>query len=85
MKNDFKMLQGPKKIKIRMPQYSHGAWTAKFLYFKYHLSDEELNKKKKSNHLFVFYMEVIMSDHKTFPGNCPPTPPLSQHFALSER
>ena len=23
-------------------------------------------------------------DHFTFLGNCPPTPPLSQHFALSE-
>ena len=22
--------------------------------------------------------------HYTFQGNCPPTPPLSQHFALSE-
>ena len=24
-------------------------------------------------------------DHYTFLGNCPPTPPLSQHFALSEK
>ena len=56
MKNDFKMLQGPKKIKIRMPQYSHGAWTAKFLYFKYHLSDEELNKKKNQTiHLYFIW------------------------------
>lgn len=46
-----------------MPQYSHGAWKAKFLYFKYHLSAEELNKEKKSNYLFVFYIEVIRSDH----------------------
>ena len=23
-------------------------------------------------------------DHFTFLGNCPPTPPLSQHFALSK-
>ena len=56
MKNDFKMLQGPKKTKIRMPQYSHGAWTAKFLYFKYHLSDEELNKKKNQTiHLYFIW------------------------------
>ena len=25
-----------------------------------------------------------MTDHYTFLGNCPPTPPLTQHFALSE-
>ena len=24
-------------------------------------------------------------DHFTFLGNCPPTPPLNQHFALSEK
>ena len=24
-------------------------------------------------------------DHYTFLGNCPPTPPLSQHFVLSEK
>ena len=24
-------------------------------------------------------------DHYTFLENCPPTPPLSQHFALSEK
>ena len=24
-------------------------------------------------------------DHYTFLGNCPPTPPLSQHFALIEK
>ena len=27
---------------------------------------------------------VLKSDHFTSLGNCPPTPPLSQHFALSE-
>ena len=25
------------------------------------------------------------SDHYTFLGICPPTPPLSQHFALNEK
>ena len=25
------------------------------------------------------------SDHNAFLGNCPPTPPLSQHFALREK
>ena len=29
-------------------------------------------------------MNLNFSDHYTLPGNCPPTPPLSQHFALSE-
>ena len=28
-------------------------------------------------------MNLNFSDHYTLPGNCPPTPPLSQHFALS--
>ena len=28
---------------------------------------------------------VVALDHYTFLGNCPPTPPLSQHFALSEK
>lgn len=38
-----------------MPQYSHGAWTAKFLYFKYHLPDEELNKKKIKPFIRILY------------------------------
>ena len=29
--------------------------------------------------------QVENLDHYSFPGNCPPTPPLSQHFALSEK
>ena len=28
---------------------------------------------------------VVNLDHYTFVGNCPPTPPLSQDFALSEK
>ena len=27
----------------------------------------------------------VGADHCTSLGNCPPTPPLSQHFALSEK
>ena len=27
----------------------------------------------------------VHQDHCTFLGNCTPTPPLSQHFALSEK
>ena len=27
---------------------------------------------------------IKLADHYTFLGNCPPTPPLSQHFPLSE-
>ena len=26
-----------------------------------------------------------VADHYKFLGNCPPTPPLSQHLALSEK
>ena len=29
--------------------------------------------------------EKLETDHYTFLENCPPTPPLSQHFALSEK
>ena len=29
--------------------------------------------------------QVENLDHYSFPGSCPPTPPLSQHFALSEK
>ena len=28
---------------------------------------------------------INFTDKLKFPGNCPPTPPLSQHFALSEK
>ena len=28
---------------------------------------------------------IDIVDHYTLLGNCPPTPPLSQHFALSEK
>ena len=34
---------------------------------------------------FVFFFEFKFWDHKTFLGNYLPTPPLSQHFALSEK
>ena len=29
-------------------------------------------------------LSLILQTHYTFLGNCPPTPPLSQHVALSE-
>ena len=32
-----------------------------------------------------YLVEKQDSDHYTFLGNCPPTPPLHQHFALSEK
>ena len=34
-----------------------------------------------------FYNQIRtkFSDQLRFPGNCPPTPPLSHHFALSEK
>ena len=28
---------------------------------------------------------VSLLKHHTFPGNCPPTPPLGQHFSESEQ
>ena len=31
----------------------------------------------------IKYLES--GDHYTFLGTCPPTPPISQHFALSEK
>ena len=34
--------------------------------------------------LIVAEFIEIAADHYTFLRNCPPTPPLGQHFALSE-
>ena len=31
------------------------------------------------------WLRIDIMDHYTLLGNCPPTPPLSQHFALSEK
>ena len=33
----------------------------------------------------LFGLTKVKVDHYTFLGNSPPTPPLSQHFALSEK
>ena len=35
----------------------------------------------------IKYLKGVVEiwDHYTFLGNCPPTPPLSQHFALSDK
>ena len=33
----------------------------------------------------LFYFHLLFLDHYKFPGNCPPTTPLSQHFALREK
>ena len=32
----------------------------------------------------ILFLLIVVVDHYTLMGNCPPTPPLSQHFALSE-
>ena len=40
---------------------------------------------KKAYCVFHWKYLAIFSDHFTFLGNCPPTPPLSQRFALSEK
>ena len=37
------------------------------------------------NPLIVLISSLNNSDHYTFLGNCPPTPPLSQRCALSEK
>ena len=37
--------------------------------------------EKGYDKIMVSEVETV-SDHQTFPGSCPPTPPLSQHFAL---
>ena len=35
--------------------------------------------------IFIIIIAIlVVADHFTFLGNCPPTPPLSQHFALSK-
>ena len=35
--------------------------------------------------IFTIRLGPNFSDQLRFPGNCPPTPPLSHHFALSEK
>ena len=52
-------------------------------------------KSSLSRFVFAFNDKLLRNDvinanrslwgHYTFLGNCPPTPPLSQHFALSEK
>ena len=39
---------------------------------------------RRSNDSFEKNWMENYSDYYTFLGNCPPTPPLNQHFALSE-
>ena len=34
---------------------------------------------------FLRLLVLIETPDYTFLGNCPPSPPLSQHFALSEK
>ena len=38
-----------------------------------------------SNAILLVLFSLIPKPHYTFLGNCPPTPPLGQHFALSEK
>ena len=45
------------------------------------LSDDELSLASRRQD----DKTVVNSVHCTFLGNYPPTPPLSQHFALSEK
>ena len=51
----------------------------------------DLSDRERSNDVWVintaelFGLTEVKVDHYTFLGNCPPTPPLSQHFALSEK
>ena len=50
------------------------------------VSVEEKNHETSENEWYVPGMSFINPlDHYTFLGNCPLTPPLSQHFALSEK
>ena len=40
--------------------------------------------EKGYDKIMVSEVETV-SEHHTFPGNCPPTPPLGQHFSESEQ
>ena len=40
---------------------------------------------KKATQLVCLYVKKGYTDQLRFLGNCPPTPPLSQRFALSEK
>ena len=41
--------------------------------------------KMKLSGMSTLQQYARKTNHYTFLGNCPPTPPLSQHFALSEK
>ena len=38
----------------------------------------------KDELVIIFDLGLTFMDQPRFFGNCPPTPPLTQHFALSE-
>ena len=47
-----------------------------------------MNDVISNNHILkdtADYSLGSLYDHYTFLGNCPPTSPLSQHFAVSEK
>ena len=44
-----------------------------------------VNEKKKKAAWKFPPLAIDFLDYYTLLGNCPPTPPLSQHFALSEK
>ena len=47
---------------------------------------EKMTRKPRSHGRILIYRTwVIISNEFRFLGNCPPTPPLIQHFALSEK
>ena len=44
-----------------------------------------VHSREPLQHLHVTPSQLKIDAHYTFLGNCPPTPPLSQHFALGEK
>ena len=55
------------------------------------LENLHVDMELKGISLYVSMMYIlhtiihIFADHYTFLGNCLPTPPLSQHFALNDK
>ena len=50
--------------------------------FSSYFNAQQANELDPRNEAWHTKVSIKASDHV---GNCPPTPPLSQHFALSEK
>ena len=61
------------------------SWLIQMADCAYKSSKHGQSIKSGFEQLWDFHTRVISSEQVRFLRNCPPTPPLSQHFALSEK